>query len=298
MKFELKTTYLTFFTIFSFVFVLSAQDYQVDGQEITSYKPFEVATDYANFSKCIMPGAGAQNACFTDNLQELFNENLKMPKDSISQNFNGKVYFNFFTDAKGELESTEIYNRPETKFIEEEIDLVLKKLPTLKVVKLKDTAVSTGYVLYAKFNPGKNVKLKVIDIKVSKENLKKEEKKEAGEGNFSFQIVDDVPVFPGCEDLAKSSWRSCFQKKLGKHIVKNFRYPEEAQELGIEGRVNIMFVIDKDGSVKNIKTRGPHPLFELEGRRIFAKLPRMTPGKVKGKPVRVPFSIPLTFRLN
>lgn len=165
------------------------------------------------------------------------------------------------------------------------------------MVELEDTAVSTGYVLYAKFNPGEPIRLKVIDIKVSKENLKEEEKK-AGEGDFSFQIVEDVPIFPGCEDMDKSSWRSCFQNKLGKHIVKNFRYPEEAEELGMRGRVNIMFVIDKDGTVKNIKTRGPHPLFELEGRRIFAKLPLMTPGKVKGKPVRVPFSIPLTFKLN
>ncbi|MEP0211808.1 MAG: energy transducer TonB [Cellulophaga sp.] len=294
---KLKIAYSTFFATLFFTVTLSAQYNQTngDGAEITSYRPFEVATDYANFSKCIMPSAGAQKACFTDKLQELFNENLKMPKDSISQNFNGKVYFNFFTDDKGELESTEIFSRPETKFIGEKIDVVLKKLPPLKVVQLKDTAVSTGYVLYAKFTPEEPIRLKVVDIKVSKENLKENEKEE---NDVPFVIVDDVPVFPGCEDMAISSRRSCFQNKLGKHIAKHFRYPEEAQELGIEGRVNIMFLIDKDGFVKNIKTRGPHPLFELEGRRIFTKLPRMTPGKVKGKPVRVPFSIPLTFRLN
>ena len=296
MKFKLA--YNTFFVALFFTFTLSAQYNQTngDGMEITSYRPFEEVTDYANFSECTATTAGAQNVCFTGKLQAFFNENLKMPKDSISQNFNGKVYFKFFTDTKGELESTEMYSRPETKFIEEKIDLVLKKLPALKVVQLKDTAVSTGYVLYAKFNPGERIRLKVIDIKVSKENLKEEE--EIAEDNVPFFIVEDVPIFPGCEDMDKSSQKSCFQNKLGKHIVKNFRYPEEAEELGMRGRVNIMFVIDKDGSVKNIKTRGPHPLFELEGRRIFAKLPRMTPGKVKGKPVRVPFSIPLTFKLN
>ncbi|MBU2997821.1 energy transducer TonB [Cellulophaga baltica] len=298
MKFNLKIAYNTFFTTLLFTFTVSAQYYQTngDGMEITSYRPFEEVTDYANFIECTATSPGTKNACFTSKLQEFFNENLKMPKDSISQNFNGKVYFNFFTDPKGELESSEIYSRPETKFIEKKIGLVLKKLPKLKVVQLKNTAVSTGYVLYAKFTPEKNIRLKVIDIKVSKENLKEEEKKEAGEGDVSFQIVEDAPIFPGCEDMAKSTWRSCFQNKLNKHIVKNFNYPEEAKELGIEGRINIMFVIDKDGSVKNIRTRGPHPLFELEGRRIFAKLPRMIPGKVKGKPVRVPFSIPITFK--
>lgn len=296
MKLKLKIAFNTLFATLLFTFTLSAQYYQThgDGIEITSYRPFEEVTDYANFSNCTANGPGEQNICFTSKIEELFNKNLKVPKDSISQNFNGKVYFNFFTDAKGKLESTEIFSRPETKFIEKKIDGVLKKLPTLKVATIKDTAVSTGYVLYAKFNPGEPIRLKVIDIKVSKESLKEEEKE--AEDDVPFVVVDDVPLFPGCEDMAKSSWRSCFQKKINKHIVKNFSYPEEAKKLGVGGRINIMFVIDKDGSVKNIRTRGPHPLLELEGRRIIAKLPLMTPGKVKGKAVRVPFSIPITFR--
>ena len=52
-----------------------------------------------------------------------------------------------------------------------------------------------------------------------------------------FAIIEDVPLFPGCERVPKSERRSCFQTQIQKHIAKNFRYPEIAQEMGIQGRV-------------------------------------------------------------
>jgi len=60
----------------------------------------------------------------------------------------------------------------------------------------------------------------------------------------------------------------------------------------------LIFVISDEGNIENIRTRGPHPLLELEGRRIISKLPKMSPGKQNGKRVRVPFAIPLSFRLQ
>lgn len=113
-----------------------------------------------------------------------------------------------------------------------------------------------------------------------------------------FSVIEDVPLFPGCEKLPKSKQRDCFNEKMQEHIRDNFRYPEIAQEMGIQGRVNIMFTIDKDGSIINIKKRGPDPNLEKEAERIIKKLPKMIPGKQRGKPVRVPFSVPITFRLN
>ena len=113
-----------------------------------------------------------------------------------------------------------------------------------------------------------------------------------------FAVIEDVPIFPGCERVAKSKRRDCFQEQINKHIRKNFRYPEIAQEMGIQGRVYINFVIDKDGSITSIRMRGPDKNLEKEAQRIIAKLPRMTPGKQRGRAVRVPFSIPITFRLQ
>jgi protein TonB len=113
-----------------------------------------------------------------------------------------------------------------------------------------------------------------------------------------FAVIEDVPIYPGCEKVAKSERRACFQDQINKHIRKNFRYPEIAQEMGIQGRVYVNFVIAKDGSITNVRMRGPDKNLEKEAARIISKLPSMTPGKQRGRPVRVPFSIPITFRLQ
>ena len=113
-----------------------------------------------------------------------------------------------------------------------------------------------------------------------------------------FAIIEDVPLYPGCENVPKSQRRKCFQEKIQKHIYNEFRYPEIAQEMGIQGRVFVQFMIGKDGRISGIRTRGPDKNLEKEANRIISKLPRMTPGKQRGRPVRVPFSIPVTFKLN
>ena len=113
-----------------------------------------------------------------------------------------------------------------------------------------------------------------------------------------FAVIEDVPIFPGCERVKKSDRRDCFQEKMNKHIRKNFRYPEIAQEMGIQGRVYVNFIIAKDGKITNIRMRGPDKNLENEAQRIISRLPSMIPGKQRGRPVRVPFSIPITFRLQ
>ncbi|WP_318309534.1 energy transducer TonB [Flagellimonas crocea] len=111
-----------------------------------------------------------------------------------------------------------------------------------------------------------------------------------------FAVIEDVPVFPGCENAANK--KDCFQEKMQDHIRRNFRYPEIAQEMGVQGRVSVIFVIQKDGSIGNIRMRGPDKNLEAEAMRIIQKLPKMTPGKQRGRAVKVPFSIPITFKLQ
>lgn len=113
-----------------------------------------------------------------------------------------------------------------------------------------------------------------------------------------FAIIEDVPVFPGCEHVKKSQRRACFQKMIMQHVSKNFEYPQLALDMGISGRVFVIFTIEKDGSIKKIKTRGPDKVLEKEAHRIVSILPRMTPGKQRGEPVRVPFSLPINFKMK
>ncbi len=110
-----------------------------------------------------------------------------------------------------------------------------------------------------------------------------------------FAVIEDVPIFPGCEKVSKAEKRACFEQKMQAHVMKNFQYPAVALELGIHGRVSVIFTIDKDGGITNIKTRGPDKLLENEAVRIINTLPKMIPGKQRGKPVPVPFSMPINF---
>ena len=117
------------------------------------------------------------------------------------------------------------------------------------------------------------------------------------EKEIDFDSLERTPIYPGCEPYIQQL-RSCFLRKIQIHINKNFRYPEFAQKTGIQGRVFVQFIIDKDGSVVGIRTRGPHPILEIEAKRIISILPKFIPGYVDGKAVRVPFSIPISFKLQ
>ncbi|HKL89822.1 MAG TPA: energy transducer TonB, partial [Allomuricauda sp.] len=114
-----------------------------------------------------------------------------------------------------------------------------------------------------------------------------------------FILIENAPIFPGCEnEKTEKEKRTCFQSQMLKHIRKNFRYPEIAQEMGLQGRVSVIFTVEKDGSIGNVRLKGPHESLEEEAARIISKLPKLQPGKQRGTPVKVPYSIPITFKLN
>ena len=85
---------------------------------------------------------------------------------------------------------------------------------------------------------------------------------------------------------------------MEKHIANHFKYPRQAELNEIEGVVKVMATINEEGDVTDIKTSGPHPLLEAEAVRIIQLLPRFRPAVLDGIPVAVPYSIPLTFRLE
>lgn len=111
-----------------------------------------------------------------------------------------------------------------------------------------------------------------------------------------FAVIENVPVFPGCENAKNNDERkACFQKMVQEHVRKQFNYPPAALELGITGRVFVQFYINTKGQVESIRTRGPDKLLEKESHRIIASLPDMIPGKQRGQAVKVPYSIPINF---
>jgi len=102
-----------------------------------------------------------------------------------------------------------------------------------------------------------------------------------------FMVVENMPEFPG-GDLG-----------LMKYIQKNVKYPAIAKEYNITGKVYVSFIVDKSGSVTNVKiVRGVDKNLDAEALRVVKSLPKYKPGKQRGKAVRVMFTIPINFTLN
>lgn len=115
--------------------------------------------------------------------------------------------------------------------------------------------------------------------------IEKEETKE--EEAEIFVIVEDMPEFPGGE-VALRRW-----------IANNIKYPTIAAENGIQGRVYVQFVVDRDGSISNAKVaRGVDPSLDQEALRVVNSLPKWKPGMQRGKPVRVSYTVPINFQLQ
>ena len=113
--------------------------------------------------------------------------------------------------------------------------------------------------------------------------------------DVSFMIIEDVPVFPGCKGN-KDQLKKCFSKKVQKHFSRKFD-ADLPNELGLSAgrkRVFIGFKIDKTGNIVNVNARAPHPKIKSEVIKVMKQLPRMKPGKQRGKPVGVKYSIPFT----
>lgn len=126
------------------------------------------------------------------------------------------------------------------------------------------------------------------------------EEEEETDEVFSFAVVEDKPIFPGCEGMAdKNAQVACLNQKLAEHIRANFKYPPMAKDMGIQGRVFVQFTINRSGTVSDVQVvRGVNKDLDAEAVRIVKKIPKMIPAKQRGKPVSVAYTLPITFRLS
>lgn len=102
-----------------------------------------------------------------------------------------------------------------------------------------------------------------------------------------YQVVEQQPSFPGGRE------------ELFKYLAYNVKYPIDAAENKIEGRVLVTFVVEHDGSISNVNVANSvYPSLDKESIRVVSGMPKWIPGKANGKTVRVKYTIPITFRLN
>ncbi|WP_235856417.1 M56 family metallopeptidase [Flagellimonas oceanensis] len=241
--------------------------------------PFGMLDEAPVFPGC--EGAEDSKACFLEKIKEHIRKNFRYPSEAQEQGIHGRVSMIFTIDTDGNI--TNIRKRGPHELLEEEAVRIIKKVPQMTSPGMMD-----GKAVDVPFSIPITFRLKGMEGE-------KIQVQETGE-SVPFATIDEVPVFPGCEDA--SDKRACFREKIQAHIRKHFRYPEAAQEQGIQGRVSVLFTIDANGAISAIKKRGPHELLENEAERIIGRLPKMQPGKHEGKIVKVPFAIPITFRLQ
>ncbi len=167
----------------------------------------------------------------------------------------------------------------------------IKMMTKIKSSKIATIKVLTGFVaavvlvvafaidkpVYAQDNKKKTVEEKTIKI----------EKKEYSADDYIYAVVEQMPEYPGG------------QMVLRKYIAENIKYPKEAQKKGIQGKVFVGFVVDKKGNVTDVKiVKGVDEFLDKEAVRVVKAMPKWKPGKEKGKPVNVNYTVPINFALK
>lgn len=114
--------------------------------------------------------------------------------------------------------------------------------------------------------------------------------------DFPIDFVEEVPVFPGCSG-DKNELKACFSKKVKKHVNRKFN-AGLGQEVGLSSgkkRIYVLFKIDKNGEIQDVKVRAPHPSLVNEAERVVKTLPKMKPGKQGDRNVSVRYTLPISF---
>ena len=122
------------------------------------------------------------------------------------------------------------------------------------------------------------VEVKYTPVEVEEEEVEEQQ---------IFQVVEEMPEFPG-------GMGECM-----KFLSKNIKYPTISQENGVQGRVIVQFVVNRDGSIVDpVVVRGVDPYLDKEALRVIQMMPKWKPGKQRGKAVRVKYTVPVMFRLQ
>ena len=252
------------------------------------------------------------NSCFQKLINKHVLDNFEYPELAGYFDVQAMVNVNYTIDKNGVVKNVTssaaligvAFEDVDSKKIisdtfEKAANLIIESLPKINPSIVDGIAVDKKFRTPILYRLSDIKKGSMISININKIDNGLDFLNKLNNGNSPLaEILSLVPVFPGCEKLSETKKTECFQDKMNRHITQNFRYPEIAQEKGIQGRVFVQFLIQKDGSIGGIRTRGPDKNLEKEAKRIIDKLPRMTPGRQRGRPVRVPFSIPITFRLQ
>ena len=204
-------------------------------------------------------------------------QNIKYPADAKEKGVQGRVIVQFVVEKDGTIVNAKVVRGVDPD-LDAEALRVVNQSPKWKPGKQKGEAVRVKYTLPIMFRLGND----------SSDSKAAEAPREAKvDENGVHQVCEEMPEFPG-------GMAECM-----KYLSKNINYPEDCKKEGVQGRVIVQFVVDKDGSIKDPTiARGVHPSLDKEALRVLSSMPNWKPGKQKGEAVKVRYTIPVMFRLQ
>lgn len=223
---------------------------------------------------------------FKGNLQKFLKENLAYPLEAQNKGIQGKVYLQFIVEKDGSLSDIKV-SRGAHALLDKEALRVVKAMPAWTPGQQRGQKVRTAFTLPINFQlNGKKESNEVVVVGYSTQ--KKDTAKISLTGAVSSPVLTAVEVMPQ------------FKGNLTKFIHENLKYPEEAQKQGAQGKAFVEFVVQRDGTVSNIRISKSSGNTELdnEAMRVVKMMPAWTPGKHEGKNVDVKFNLPFNFATN
>ena len=202
-----------------------------------------------------------------------------------------RITSSFIIDKSGKIVNIRI--RAPHPDLEKEAIRVINSLPIMQPGRQNGEAVSVSYLLPIIF------KVQSDSLSVSTNKTPILNLIDGDNVEVSFSTVENVPIFPGCDKGDNAERRKCMSQKITKFVQRKFN-TDLAGDLGLSGRqrISVIFKIDKTGDVVGVRARAPHPRLVKEAQRVINLLPKMKPGKQRGKAVIVPYSLPIIFQVQ
>lgn len=221
--------------------------------------------------------------------------NLKYPKEAADKGIKGRVFVQFIVSKDGSLNKAKVI-RGVHPLLDAEALRLINSSPKWNPGKQRGVAVDVSYTFPITFGDGEEARtIQAQGLKTSNpaQEISNSDEKvlylmdEKVEEEEVFLVVEQMPSFGSGDANDFRSW-----------VAANMKYPKEAIEKEIQGRVFVQFIIEKDGTVSNVKIiRSADPILDKEAIRIVQSSPKWNPGKQKGKVVRVSYTFPITFTL-
>lgn len=220
----------------------------------------------------------------TAEMTKFITSSLQYPAKAAEENKQGLVVYQFTVETDGTLTDFELLHRAGEE-LEAEALRIIKSMPPWRPGKNKGQTVRTkSYVpMYFKLNKNAEARTRVAKAGAQSYGKKDEEVK----NSEIYSIVDVMPKYPHGE------------RELAGFIAHNMRYPKEARQQGVEGRVLCSFIVSSDGSISNIEiVQGLHSELDTEAVRVLSLMSKWVPGERNGERVNVKCLLPIDFTID